>query len=383
VDPRLEHRAGRVVSASAGHRVTIQGVSHAYAGVPALSDVSLEVAPGSLVALLGPSGCGKTTLLRIIAGFVRQTRGSVKVDGVPIDDVPAAGRKVGIVFQNYALFPHLTVAANVGYGLSARGERSAKVAARVGEMLELVKMGAFAARYPNELSGGQQQRVALARALAVSPRIVLLDEPFSALDKALRLDMQIEVKGLLRASGVTSIIVTHDQEEALSMADRIVVLNQGRVEQEGSPSDLYDRPRSLFVNRFIGHTNLIPATVTGTGPGTLCVTTAGGVPLEVAGDKGLGEGDAVLLSVRPERLAVDDAGAFAATVRQVLPLGPVDVVEATLADGTALKVTVPHVAGGLALASGAPIRLAVRDPAACPVFSAGTVPTELLVPPPH
>ena len=371
------------MTASAGHRVSIQAVSHAYAGVPALSDVSLEVEPGSLVALLGPSGCGKTTLLRIIAGFVRQTRGSVRVDGAPIDDVPAADRKVGIVFQNYALFPHMTVAGNVGYGLSARGERGAKVAERVREMLELVKMGAFAARYPNELSGGQQQRVALARALAVSPRIVLLDEPFSALDKALRLDMQIEVKGLLRASGVTSIIVTHDQEEALSMADRIVVLNQGRVEQEGSPSDLYDRPRSLFVNRFIGHTNLIAATVASAGPDALRVVTADGVALDVASGKGLGAGDAVLVSVRPERLELAAEGPLRATVRQVLPLGPVDVIEATLADGTALKVTVPHVAGGVTLGAGAPIRLAVRDPAACPVFSAGTVPADLLVRSPH
>jgi putative spermidine/putrescine transport system ATP-binding protein len=366
-----------------GHRVTIQSLSHAYAGVPALSNVSLDVAPGSLLALLGPSGCGKTTLLRVIAGFIRQTQGSVCVDGVAIDDVPAGRRNVGIVFQNYALFPHMNVAGNVGYGLTARGERGAKVTERVREMLELVKMGPFAARYPNELSGGQQQRVALARALAVSPRIVLLDEPFSALDKALRLDMQIEVKSLLRASGVTSIIVTHDQEEALSMADRIVVLNQGRVEQEGSPSELYDRPKSLFVNRFIGHTNLIAATVRGRSSDGLEVALAGGVTLTVKSEKPFGAGEAVLLSVRPEGLAIDEAGAFAATVRQVLPLGPVDVVEAMLADGTALKVTVPHVAGGVTLVPGAALRLGIRDAAACSVFSAGTVPTEVLLGPPH
>lgn len=167
------------------------------------------------------------------------------------------------------------------------------------------------------------------------------------------------------------------------MADRIVVLNQGRVEQEGSPSDLYDRPRSLFVNRFIGHTNLIAATVGRVDPQSTCVTTADGASLQVASSDGLGPGDAVLVSVRPERLVIDDAGAIAATVRQVLPLGPVDVVEATLADGTALKVTVPHVAGGLELAAGAPIRLAVRDLAACPVFSAGSVPVDQLIRPPQ
>jgi putative spermidine/putrescine transport system ATP-binding protein len=371
------------VSALVGHRVTVSSLSHAYAGVPALSDVSLEVAPGSLVALLGPSGCGKTTLLRIIAGFMRQTRGSVSVDGVPIDDVPAAKRKVGIVFQNYALFPHMTVAGNVGYGLTARGERGPKAAERVREMLDLVKMGAYSARYPNELSGGQQQRVALARALAVSPSIVLLDEPFSALDKALRLDMQIEVKGLLKASGVTSIIVTHDQEEALSMADRIVVLNQGRIEQEGSPAELYDRPRSLFVNRFIGHTNLVASTVMRTGSDGLVVSAPGGVTLTVPTDKAFRDGEAVFVSVRPEGLVVDASGAFAATVRQVLPLGPVDVVEAALADGTALKVTVPHVAGGVTLAAGAAVRLAIRDTAACAVFSAGTVSADQLLPTQH
>jgi putative spermidine/putrescine transport system ATP-binding protein len=354
-----------------GARLTISNVSHAYAGVPALSDVSFEVAPGDLVALLGPSGCGKTTLLRAIAGFVRQSQGSVRVNGEAIDDLPAAKRNVGIVFQNYALFPHLNVARNVGYGLRAQGAKGPMVEARVAEMLRLVKMENFAARLPGELSGGQQQRVALARALAVSPRIVLLDEPFSALDKGLRLDMQIEVKALLRQSGVTSIIVTHDQEEALSMADRIVVLNQGRIEQVGSPSELYDAPRSLFVNQFIGHTNLIEGVRAGRDGGALAVNVPGLGALRVPTEKDYPADEPLVVTVRPENFALDPEGALAGRVRQILPLGPVDVVEVELAGGTAIKVSLPHAAGGVNLAPGESVRLAIRDAAGCGVFSTG------------
>jgi putative spermidine/putrescine transport system ATP-binding protein len=355
----------------AGARVTISSVSHAYQGTPALQDVSFDVEPGNLVALLGPSGCGKTTLLRIIAGFIRQTQGSIRVDGVPIDDAPPAKRNVGIVFQNYALFPHLTVARNVGYGLRAQGARGAMVDARVAEMLRLVKMDKFAGRLPGELSGGQQQRVALARALAVSPRIVLLDEPFSALDKALRLDMQIEVKALLRQSGVTSIIVTHDQEEALSMADRIVVMNQGKIEQLGGPSDLYDAPRTLFVNQFIGNTNLIAGTMAGRQGGDLVIDVPGVGPLALPTDKDYPAGEKLVLTVRPENFAIDAQGVLASTVRQILPLGPVDVIEAELAGGAVLKISLPHAVGGVKLSPGAAVRLSIRDAAGCGVFSTG------------
>ncbi|MCA3244844.1 MAG: ABC transporter ATP-binding protein [Azospirillum sp.] len=359
---------------AAGARLTISNVSHAYAGVPALADVSFEVPPGDLTALLGPSGCGKTTLLRIIAGFFRQTQGSVLVNGAPIDDVPAAKRNVGIVFQNYALFPHLDVARNVGYGLRAQGATGPMVEARVDEMLRLVKMEKFAKRLPGELSGGQQQRVALARALAVSPRIVLLDEPFSALDKALRLDMQIEVKSLLKQSGVTSIIVTHDQEEALSMADRIVVLNQGRIEQIGGPSELYDAPRSLFVNTFIGHTNLIAGRLIGRDGAALAIDLPGLGRLSIPTDKDYPAGQALTVTVRPENFALDASGPIEGTVRQILPLGPVDVIEVALAAGPALKVSLPHAAGGVPLSPGAALRLSVRDPAGCGVFSTAAAP---------
>jgi putative spermidine/putrescine transport system ATP-binding protein len=232
-------------------------------------------------------------------------------------------------------------------------------------------MERFAARLPGELSGGQQQRVALARALAVSPRIVLLDEPFSALDKSLRLDMQIEVKALLRQSGVTSIIVTHDQEEALSMADRIVVLDQGRIEQIGGPSELYDSPRSLFVNTFIGHTNLIEGRLVAREGVALVLDVPGVGRLRVPSDKDYPAGQALVVTVRPENFALDPSGVLEGTVRQILPLGPIDVIEVVLAGGAPLKVSLSHAVGGVKLAPGAPLRLAIRDAAGCGVFSTG------------
>ncbi|MDU3046067.1 ABC transporter ATP-binding protein, partial [Bradyrhizobium sp.] len=240
-----------------GCALMLQGVGHSFGATVALESIDLAVARGELIALLGPSGCGKTTLLQIIAGFLQPSRGAVSFDGVRIDRTPANRRRIGMVFQNYALFPHLTVAENVAYGLRARKSPGAMVKQRVAEMLARVQMTSFGDRFPRQLSGGQQQRVALARALAIDPVLVLLDEPFSALDKNLRLDMQIEIKSLLKSCGVTSIMVTHDQEEALSMADRIVVLNKGRIEQIDTPDALYDAPASLFVNGFIGHANFL------------------------------------------------------------------------------------------------------------------------------
>lgn len=325
-----------------GHTLTLDRVSQMFGTTRALEQVSLEIVPGELIALLGPSGCGKTTLLRIIAGFNRPTTGEVRVDGERIDHVPANRRNVGIVFQNYALFPHLSVYENVAYGLRARKTAPDKILNQVTEMLALVKMADYVDRLPGQLSGGQQQRVALARALAIEPRIVLLDEPFSALDKNLRLDMQIEIKGLLKSYGVTSIIVTHDQEEALSMADRIVVMSKGRIEQVDSPEGLYDRPASLFVNQFVGHTNLIRGKLVNPARAALRAGIEFDLPAAVPG---VGVGADVLVSIRPEHFAIaapGTAGAIAATVRLTLPLGPVEVVEAVTASGEALKINRPR-----------------------------------------
>lgn len=240
-----------------GHTVDVDAVTHRYGSFVAVEDVSLSIRAGEIAALLGPSGCGKTTLLRIIAGFVQQSAGSVLVDNQPIDSLPPNKRNVGIVFQSYALFPHMTVAENVAYGLKARRRSHAEIQDKVAQFLEIVQLGHLSDRLPRQLSGGQQQRVALARALVVEPSVLLLDEPFSALDKSLRLDMQLELKRLQRQFGLTAILVTHDQDEAMGVADRIAVMNRGRVEQFDEPVFVYDQPQTQFVSGFIGTTNQI------------------------------------------------------------------------------------------------------------------------------
>ena len=296
------------------------------------------VAAGELIALLGPSGCGKTTMLQIIAGFLRPTTGEVRFDGARVEHIPANRRRIGMVFQNYALFPHLTVFENVAYGLRARKTPGAAVKSKVAEMLDLVQMSGFAERLPGQLSGGQQQRVALARALAIEPGLVLLDEPFSALDKNLRLDMQIEIKSLLKSYGVTSIIVTHDQEEALSMADRIVVLNKGRVEQIDTPDALYDRPASLFVNSFIGHANFLRGTVLDAR--TRQARSRAGIQLAQA-RAALARHRRDGIGPAGEYLAgrAESPGAIPITVRVTMPLGAINVIEGVTPSGEAIKVS--------------------------------------------
>jgi len=356
-----------------GHALALENVRHVFGATTALDGVSLSIAPGELIALLGPSGCGKTTLLRAIAGFIRPTAGDIRVDGLRINDVPANQRNVGIVFQNYALFPHMSVFENVVYGLRCRGTARDVVARRAAEMLSLVKMSDFARRLPGQLSGGQQQRVALARALAIEPKIVLLDEPFSALDKNLRLDMQIEIKSLLKGYGLTSIIVTHDQEEALSMADRIVVLNHGRVEQVDTPDRLYSRPANLFVNRFVGHANVVEAVVLRTAGEKVAVDAGNGATFELPARGKFTPGSAVLLSIRPENLAIAEgarAGSIPATVHLTLPLGPAEIVEARIGGGRTLKLTRPHTPSTRPLAPGDAVHLAIADLEGVSMFSA-------------
>jgi putative spermidine/putrescine transport system ATP-binding protein len=357
-----------------GHRLTLERVTHRFGDVAAVEDIDLDIAGGELVALLGPSGCGKSTLLRIIAGFIAQTAGTVRFDGEPVDHLVPMRRGAGIVFQNYALFPHMTVVDNVAYGLEARRLPKERISERVAEMLRLVHMEAFAHRLPRQLSGGQQQRIALARALAVDPKILLLDEPFGALDKNLRLDMQIEVKRLQREYGITTILVTHDQEEALSMADRIAVMNRGRIEQVSSPTDVYDRPQTVFVNQFVGTTNLLEGELADD-EGSV-VRLAGGALIAGARTPGLARGSRVVVSVRPEQLRIHSArtdGAVPATIRAVLPLGPYVMYEARTEAGVAFRISEPRDAGAQLLSPGECVHIAPVAPSACNIFAAGSV----------
>ncbi len=358
----------------AGASLTIDRVAHRYGNAVALEQISLSVAGGELVSLLGPSGCGKTTLLRIIGGFIAQSAGRILIDGQSVDRQPPNKRTVGIVFQNYALFPHMTVAANIAYGLEARGQTRSVIQARVNEMLALVRLGHLADRMPRALSGGQQQRVALARALAVRPSILLLDEPFAALDKNLRLDMQIEVKRIQRLSGTTTILVTHDQEEALSLSDRIAVLNQGRLEQLAEPSTIYDRPASLFVNTFVGSTNILPGVlVSATAESAVVALDGGGhirtrAPTPVQGQAAI-PGDAVVACVRPEHLRiVDDEAGLHGTVEMGLPLGATIVHELRTATGASIKIAEPRGVGALPRPPGARVTLQAVSPDSINVF---------------
>ncbi|MDX1004897.1 putative 2-aminoethylphosphonate ABC transporter ATP-binding protein [Sinorhizobium medicae] len=239
----------------------ISGLWKAYGDFVALRDIDLQVKEGEFVCFLGPSGCGKTTLLRAIAGLDIQTRGAIRQAGQDISRLPPAQRDYGIVFQSYALFPNLTIEKNIAFGLENIGRPRREIASRVSDLLDLVGLSSQGRKYPAQLSGGQQQRVALARAMAISPGLLLLDEPLSALDAKVRVHLRHEIKELQRKLGVTTIMVTHDQEEALSMADRIVVMNQGGIEQVGTPTEIYRHPRTLFVADFIGETNQFPATV--------------------------------------------------------------------------------------------------------------------------
>ncbi len=266
----------------------------------ALDNISLEIFEGEFVCFLGPSGCGKTTLLRAIAGLDIQTMGTVEQAGVDISNLPPAERDFGIVFQSYALFPNLTVKKNIAYGLENRKFPKAQIAARVSELLELVGLPEQGDKHPAQLSGGQQQRIALARAIATSPGLLLLDEPLSALDARVRVHLRSEIKELQRRLGVTTIMVTHDQEEALTMADRIVVMDHGLIEQVGSPEEIYSRPKTAFVADFIGTMNFIPGTVVK--PGHVEI----GQALLHCETEGFNSGDTVSVAIRPEDINAQD-----------------------------------------------------------------------------
>lgn len=312
--------------------VTCRNLFKSFDGQPVVQDVSLSVAPGSILVLLGPSGCGKTTTLRLVAGFERLDNGRIEIDNQLIADgsrhVPPEKRRVGIVFQDYAIFPHLSLAQNVGFGLK-RGQ-----AERVEEMLNFVGLSGLGERMPHQLSGGQQQRVALARALAPQPVVLLLDEPFSNLDAALRVEMRQEVRRLLKASGTTAVFVTHDQEEALFMGDQVGVMNVGRLEQVGTPEAIFHQPQTRFVAEFLGQTDFLPGEVTDRGVQTplgilpQALPLAGGTQIEVA--------------VRPDDLLLrpDDAGNGRIVSRQFV--GIAFVYGVRLDDGTLIHSWQPH-----------------------------------------
>jgi iron(III) transport system ATP-binding protein len=272
----------------------------------ALGDISLDIDEGEFVCFLGPSGCGKTTLLRAIAGLDPQTAGTIRQKGQDVSTLPPAQRDFGIVFQSYALFPNLTVADNVGYGLVSRRQPRGAIAKRVAELLALVGLPDAGPRYPAQLSGGQQQRVALARAIATAPGLLLLDEPLSALDARVRLRLRHEMKALQRRLGVTTIMVTHDQEEALTMADRIVVMNHGAIDQVGTPQEIYRRPATAFVADFVGAMNFLDGTLAA--PDRVAV---GSVAFQCPPQKGLAPGSKVRLCIRPEDVRVRDLPADA------------------------------------------------------------------------
>jgi len=293
-----------------GNELDLRALSKSYGATLAVDAVDLGIGRGEFVTLLGPSGSGKTTLLMMIAGFVEPSAGEILLDGRPITPLPPERREFGMVFQGYALFPHLTAAENVAFPLRVRGVARAESERRVKEAIQLVKLGGFERRLPRQLSGGQQQRVALARALVFRPRLLLLDEPLSALDKKLRGELQDELKSLHQRVGLTFIYVTHDQEEALSMSDRVAILHHGKLKQVGSPGELYERPATRFVADFLGRSNFIRGKVAGFQGGGFRYS-AGGERFVQADPQPPAEASEVLIALRPEKIQISADGALA------------------------------------------------------------------------
>ena len=310
-----------------------------YGPVHAVRGVSFTVAANSYVTLLGPSGCGKTSLLRMIGGFEEISSGAIELDDRPLAGIPANRRPVNTVFQNYALFPHLTVEENVGFGLAYRSLSNAEIATKVQAALAMVRMAPLATRRPRQLSGGQQQRVALARAIVNEPRLLLLDEPLSALDRRMRKDMQIELKDLQRRLRMTFLHVTHDQEEAFALSDEIIVMNQGRIEQQSVPAELYNRPLSAYVADFIGGANLISGKIRATSQDRATIETMLGIFESPCAD-GLRAGAEAVLCLRPEQMWLSAADGFEARVTHIVFRGAEWLVEARTAGGARLNLLV-------------------------------------------
>jgi iron(III) transport system ATP-binding protein len=322
--------------------IAIKGLTKSFTGDPtqaAVANLELDIKDNQFITLLGPSGCGKTTTLRMIAGYIVPDAGTIHVNGrllsAPGNVVPPDQRGMGMVFQNYAVWPHKTVYENVVFGLKVRKTPAATARQKVGDALALVNLTGLEARYPNELSGGQQQRVALARSLVVEPEILLLDEPLSNLDAKLREQMRVELKRLQRRTGITFVYVTHDQAEALALSDHVAVIHGGRLQQYGTPQDVYARPANRVVADFMGLVNLVPAMVTGAG----AIEAAGGLKLQVPLPDGINTGDKVEVSIRPENIRLNAAGnGTRATISERTFLGNISEYYASLDSGPTLRV---------------------------------------------
>ncbi|WP_105985364.1 MULTISPECIES: ABC transporter ATP-binding protein [unclassified Brucella] len=289
------------------YRIRFENISKSYGDFKVIDGLNLDIERGEFVSLLGPSGSGKTTLLMMLAGFENPSSGTIHVDGKSINSVPSYKRNMGVVFQNYALFPHMTVAENIAFPLQMRGVGKAQAAEKVARVLDMVQLSAMSERKPSQLSGGQQQRVALARALVFEPHVVLMDEPLGALDKQLREQMQLDIRALHNRLGLTIVFVTHDQSEALTMSDRIAVFNKGKIEQIGSPRAIYDEPQTRFVAEFIGETNLAEGTVESVEGSRILIRLKDGTAIAASSASRPISGQNVLLSIRPERIELGEA----------------------------------------------------------------------------
>jgi putrescine transport system ATP-binding protein len=338
---------GPVNEAPPSPLVRIQEVSKRFGNAVAVDNVSLDIVRGELFAILGASGCGKTTLLRMLAGFEEPTSGRILIDGVDMTDTPPYERPVNLMFQSYALFPHMTVAENVAYGLKKERVPAAQITERVAEMLALVKLEALAARKPDKLSGGQQQRVALARALVKRPKLLLLDEPLAALDKKLREHTQFELANLQYQLGTTFVVVTHDQDEAMVLASRIAVMAEGRIVQVGTPGEVYEFPSSRHVASFVGNINLIEGRVTGADSGRVSLRCeALNAQLTVLCTESVGSGEAITVAVRPEKITISrqppdgqDRNVVKGIVRDLGYFGDSSLYRVKLQSGTMLQVS--------------------------------------------
>ncbi|MGM4985371.1 MULTISPECIES: ABC transporter ATP-binding protein [Rhizobium] len=339
--------------------VEVSSVAKTYGRTPVLADISTDFTEGSFTSLLGPSGSGKTTLLRIIAGFITPDSGKVAIGGQDVTETPVWARNIGMVFQSYALFPHMTVAENVAFGLARRGIRGAEARQQVDRALEMVRLPGFGDRKPKQLSGGQQQRVALARAMVIKPSVLLLDEPLSALDRRLRQEMQVELLRIQRETGLTTIFVTHDQEEALTLSDKVAILDRGRIVQIGAPAEVYERPKTRFAAQFLGDSNFLNGTIANGG-----VRLADGTLVRCHGPLS-STGNSATLAVRPEKMSILPAGtspeaglnALAARIETVIYAGPALTYVLVTPDGTSLKLFAQN-RDGTVLASGTDVTLA-------------------------